>query len=245
MVEMRSPDRVRSFHPILNKAGPRVLSTVGGQSHSRYIINCRPERCGWYQAVGVSDEGAARSTWPPFQFRRAMMVSSNGIGYDVRGNPGQGQVSPFKVGDRGVSQITEICSWEFCVLYHSIISGPLFSPFPFSARVDMHVEASETVASDSIDLAHCLQFIVPQLCLARPSPHFLMVQWASHCPASRDDPERLGGILSHPLGSELEARRDSLSARMVIPFGFTSNGSTHIHSPRSCPKIGSHQRRCG
>lgn len=131
------------------------------------------------------------------------------------------------------------------VLYHSIISGPLFSPFPFSARVDMHVEASETVASDSIDLAHCLQFIVPQLCLARPSPHFLMVQWASHCPASRDDPERLGGIPSHPLGSELEARRDSLSARMVIPFGFTSNGSTHIHSPRSCPKIGSHQRRCG
>lgn len=98
------------------------------------------------------------------------------------------------------------------MLYHSIISGPLFSPFPFSARVEMHVETSETVASDSTDLADCLQSIVPQLCLARPSSHFLLVQWASYFRASRDDPERLGGILSQPLGSELEARRNSLSA---------------------------------
>lgn len=41
------------------------------------------------------------------------------------------------------------------MLYHSTISAPLFSPFPFSARVDMHVEASETVASDSIELVDC------------------------------------------------------------------------------------------
>lgn len=131
------------------------------------------------------------------------------------------------------------------MLYHSTISGPLFSPFPFSARVDMHVEASETVASDSIDLADCLWSIVPQLCLAQPSSHFVLVQWASHFPASRGDPERLGGILSHPLASDLEARRVSLSARMVISIGFTPNGSTHIHSPRYCPKMGSHQRSRG
>lgn len=173
------------------------------------------------------------------------MVSVNGIGYDVRGNPGQGQVSPFKVGDRGVSQITEICSWEFWCYITRQSRAPSSAPFLFQPASTCTLKPRETVASDSIDLAGCLRSIVPQLCLAQPSSHFVLVQWAIHFPASRGDPERLGGILSHPLASDPEARRVSLSARMVISIGFASNGSTHIHSPRYRPKMGSHQRSRG
>lgn len=82
----------------------------------------------------------------------------------------------------------------------------------------MHVEASETVGSDSTDLADCLQFIVPQLGLARPSSHLVLVQWASYCSTSKDDPERLGGVLRHPPDSDLEASRNPLSARVAIPL---------------------------
>lgn len=106
-----------------------------------------------------------------------------GIGCDFRVAQGWDKSSPFKVGDKG-PQITEICSWEFCELYHS-------APF--------HFQPASTCTSKRLPrtrMADCLLFIVPQLGLARLPSHLALVQGARYCHASRDDPERLGRVLS-------------------------------------------------
>ncbi|KAH8787916.1 hypothetical protein F5883DRAFT_928 [Diaporthe sp. PMI_573] len=90
------------------------------QSHSRYINSCRPERSGWHQAVGVSDEGAARSTWPPFPFRRETVLSSDGI----EATKDMDELCPFKVGDRGVPnhgdmRLGVLCAISLDILGHT------------------------------------------------------------------------------------------------------------------------------
>lgn len=121
----------------------------------------------------------------------------DGIGYDARVAQGKDKCSPFSVGDRGGGFKSRRYAVGSFVCYITRQSrAPLFSPFPFSARLHMHVEASGTVASDSTGLADFLLFLVPQLGLTRPLFHLVLVQGARHFHASRDDPERLGGLLS-------------------------------------------------
>lgn len=97
----------------------------------------------------------------------------DGIGCDVRVAQGKDKRSPFKVGDQGDLESRRYAVGR-CVISLDNLGGPLFSPFPFPARVDMHVEASGTVASDSTGLADSLQFIVPQLGLARLPSHLVL-----------------------------------------------------------------------
>jgi hypothetical protein len=128
----------------------------------------------------------------------------------------------------GGSQITEICGWESCVLYHSIfLATPLLSPFPFSARVDKQVEGSGTVASYLTSLADCLWFSVYRSSAshgARPSSQAVLVQGhrASHCQTSRDVPREAGWEFYR---TRLLAPPSPLSARAIISLGSTWKGS--------------------
>lgn len=119
----------------------------------------------------------------------------DGIGCGIRVTQGKDKCSPFKVGDKGGFKSRRYAVGSFVCYITRQSRAPLFSPFPFSARLDMYVEAPGTVASDSTGLADCLLFIVPQLGLTRLPSHLVSVQGASHCHASRDGPERLGGVL--------------------------------------------------
>lgn len=120
----------------------------------------------------------------------------DGIGCDVRVAQGKDKCSPFSVGDKGGFKSRRYAVGSFVCYITRQSRAPLYSPFPFSARLHMHVEALGTVASDSTGLADCLLFIVPQLGLRRPISHLVLDQGARHFHASRDDPERLDGLLS-------------------------------------------------
>lgn len=156
-----------------------------------------------------------RCTWAPFYFRRAVVVSRDGVGSDIRGSPAQGQVSPFKVGNRGEGGLESrrYAVGKVCVISLANFGHPPHLPslFPFSARIDIHVKRSETAASGGpTDLADCLQSNAPQLAVVRPSSRLPSGPWASHRHTPRRVLGRLGGVPFALPASRLESLTRSI-----------------------------------
>lgn len=121
----------------------------------------------------------------------------------------------------GVSLITEICGWEVCVLYHSIMSGTppqplsIFSPRRHARRrfrngcfvSDFHCRLSAVYCTAAGPRAAVVS------CRLVPTGQLL--------PTSRDDPEMLDGLPTNPPRSP----GYPLSAKAVISLGSAWNGS--------------------